>query len=351
MTTSHFSKGDILIVDDTPDNLRFLSTILTEQGYEVRSAKNGVTALTGVRAQLPDLILLDINMPGINGYEVCQRLKANPQTQEIPVIFISALNEVWDKVKAFSLGGVDYIAKPFHVAEVLARIENQLTIRRLQTQLQQSLEHEQALNQRIEAMATLEERHRIARDIHDSLGHLLVTLNIQLETALALWQDDPAQVLTFLTGAKRLGTQALEAVRQSVSEMRADPLQGQLLEKAIATLIQEFHQATGISPESQIDLSHPVSNQVNTVIYRIIQEGLTNICKYAEATAVELHIQTTSEGLSLMLRDNGKGFCLEDRPNGFGLQGMQERAIEVGGHLEIESASGLGCQIKAQFRS
>jgi two-component system, sensor histidine kinase and response regulator len=349
MTTKQTFKGDILIVDDTPDNLRFLSMMLTEQGYDVRSVKNGAMALIGVRAQPPDLILLDITMPGMDGYEVCQHLKADPNTQAIPIIFISALAEVLDKVKAFSVGGVDYITKPFRVAEVLARIENQLTIRRLQAQLMQALEHEQALNQRIEAMATLEERHRIARDIHDSLGHLLVVLNIQIEAALALWQDDPAQGFTFLTEAKRLGTQSLAAVRQSVSDMRADPLQGQLLDKAIATLIQEFHQATGISVESQIDLSHPVSNQVNLVVYRIVQEGLTNICKYAEATAVKLHIQTTPDKLSLVLQDNGKGFCLEDTPSGFGFQGMQERIIAVGGYMEVQSAPAAGCQITATF--
>jgi PleD family two-component response regulator len=109
MNFSQSSKGDILIVDDTLDNLRLLSAMLTAQGYEVRSVPSGSAALMGVQAQPPDLILLDINMPVISGYEVCQRLKANPSTQEIPVIFISALNEVFDKVKAFTVGGVDYI--------------------------------------------------------------------------------------------------------------------------------------------------------------------------------------------------------------------------------------------------
>ncbi len=129
------NQANILVVDDTPDNLRLLGAILTDQGYRVRKALNGQTALKTVRTVPPDLILLDINMPGMNGYEVCQELKADEKTKEIPVIFISALDDVLDKVKAFNVGGVDYITKPFQGEEVIARIDNQLTIQQLQKQL------------------------------------------------------------------------------------------------------------------------------------------------------------------------------------------------------------------------
>ncbi len=132
------TKADILIVDDTLPNLRLLSTMLTENGYEVRGVPNGTMALTAVRSVPPDLILLDINMPKLDGYEVCRQLKAAPETRDIPIIFISALDEVIDKVKAFSVGGVDYVTKPFQIAEILVRIENHLTLRRLQNQLQQA---------------------------------------------------------------------------------------------------------------------------------------------------------------------------------------------------------------------
>ncbi len=150
-------KGNILIVDDTPDNLRLLSNALTEQGYKVRSVINGAMALMGTKAAPPDLILLDINMPQMNGYEVCEALKADEQTREIPVIFISALGEVLDKVRAFAVGGRDYITKPFQFEEVVARIENQLTIRNLQKQLleqnrrlQQSEAREREKSQQLE---------------------------------------------------------------------------------------------------------------------------------------------------------------------------------------------------------
>ena len=128
-------KGNILIVDDTPENLQVLSATLLERGYKVRGVINGKMAIRAAISGSPDLILLDIKMPDMDGYEVCTQLKAEPQTSEIPVIFISALDEVLDKVKAFKIGGVDYITKPFQVEEVLARVEHQVTIKRLQKEL------------------------------------------------------------------------------------------------------------------------------------------------------------------------------------------------------------------------
>lgn len=130
-------KGNILIVDDTPDNLRVLSSILTKHGYYLRKALNGEMAITAAHALIPDLILLDINMPFMNGYEVCTALKQSEKTRKIPIIFISVLDNVLDKVKAFQVGGIDYITKPFQLEEVIARIETQLKIQRLQDQLQE----------------------------------------------------------------------------------------------------------------------------------------------------------------------------------------------------------------------
>jgi PAS domain S-box-containing protein len=121
----------VLIVDDSIDNLRFLANILTEQGHQVRKVLNGHMALTAAKSSPPDLVLLDINMPQMNGYEVCHALKADPATANIPVIFISALDDVLDRVRAYTVGGVDYIAKPFQFEEVVARISTQLRLQAL----------------------------------------------------------------------------------------------------------------------------------------------------------------------------------------------------------------------------
>ncbi|WP_293156238.1 MULTISPECIES: adenylate/guanylate cyclase domain-containing protein [unclassified Microcoleus] len=128
-------RGSILIVDDTLNNLSLLERILSKKGYEVRLASSGQRGLEAVDLTQPDLILLDIMMPGLDGYEVCSRLKASDRTRGIPIIFLSALVEVSHKVKAFNAGGVDYIIKPFQAVEVLARVENQLRLRELELQL------------------------------------------------------------------------------------------------------------------------------------------------------------------------------------------------------------------------
>ena len=173
-------KGDILIVDDTPANLRLLSKMLAEQGYQVRPVPDGALALAATRAELPDLILLDIRMPEMNGYEVCEHLKADARTRDIPIIFISALDEIQDKVRAFTVGGVDYVTKPFQIEEVLARVEAHLALRKLQKQLQDAnkkMERELALAGEVQASF-------LPRELPDIPGwQLSVTLKPSRETS------------------------------------------------------------------------------------------------------------------------------------------------------------------------
>jgi len=170
------TKGTILIVDDTPENLHVLSATLSQQGYQVRGVIKGKMAIRAAGSALPDLILLDINMPDLNGYEVCEQLKQNPQTAQIPVIFLSALDEVTDKVKGFQSGGVDYITKPFQIEEVLARVENQLTIRRLQRQLmEQNQQLQLEIQERMKAEAAAEAASKAKSEFLANMSHELRT--------------------------------------------------------------------------------------------------------------------------------------------------------------------------------
>ncbi|MEL6579777.1 MAG: EAL domain-containing protein [Cyanobacteria bacterium J06621_12] len=162
---------NILIVDDIADNLRVLSRTLGQKGYKIRCAKSGATALRAAAKIIPDLILLDISMPDMDGYEVCQRLKSQTSTQDIPVIFLSAFSDVLDKVKAFEVGGVDYITKPFQVEEVLLRVENQLDLRSAKAQIEmmnQELEQkvkERTLELKIANQKLAGTNHRLQQEI------------------------------------------------------------------------------------------------------------------------------------------------------------------------------------------
>jgi diguanylate cyclase (GGDEF)-like protein len=148
-------SGEVLVVDDIPNNLAVLVGILRARGYQARVANTGRGALASVAARPPELILLDITMPDLDGYEVCRALKANPDSADIPVLFISALDDALDKVKAFQVGAADYIPKPFQADEVLARIETHLKTHRLQRELQaQALKLRQALDTLAEASVT-----------------------------------------------------------------------------------------------------------------------------------------------------------------------------------------------------
>ncbi|MBI9044369.1 MAG: response regulator [Anaerolineaceae bacterium] len=150
MSKSKQYFGDVLIVDDRAPNLHILSSMLSENGYKVRPALNGELALKVAKKTIPDIILLDIQMPGMDGYQVCEALKADESTQDIPVIFISALDDVLDKVRAFEVGGLDYVTKPFQLEEVLSRVQTHLKIRKLQKDLEIANHEYKELNEVLE---------------------------------------------------------------------------------------------------------------------------------------------------------------------------------------------------------
>ncbi|MET0033142.1 MAG: ATP-binding protein, partial [Limnospira maxima] len=201
-------KGSILIVDDTPDNLRVLSATLGDRDYDVQCAINGKLALMAVANQPPDLVLLDIKMPEMDGYQVCEALKSQQKTAEIPVIFLSALDDVIDKVKAFAVGGVDYITKPFQVEEVLARVEHQLTIRRLQKQLQNQNFRLQQLNEDLKrSNQELEQfAYIVSHDLQQPLQTItgFAELMLTLKSQINLEEEAEEYVLPILDEGMRL---------------------------------------------------------------------------------------------------------------------------------------------------
>jgi uroporphyrinogen decarboxylase len=172
------AKAVILIVDDVPANLHVLSQMLTQAGYKTRAVTDGELALETAQKSQPDIILLDVNMPGMDGYETCRRLKAEPPTRSIPVIFLSALGDVEDKVRAFEVGGVDYMTKPFQAEEVVARVETHLAIHRLQMQLEET---NQELSLRLEELTRLQTAEREQRVLAETLRDTIAAINSTLD--------------------------------------------------------------------------------------------------------------------------------------------------------------------------
>ncbi len=202
---------------------------------------------------------------------------------------------------------------------------------------------------RIENQAKLQERNRIAREIHDALGHLLTAQSIQLENALVFLSSNIDKARTFLLEAQQLGSNALKEVRQSVATLRYNPLQEKSLESAIALLLADFQRCTDIFPDCTLSLPQSLSAEIGTTIYRIVQEALTNISKHSTATQVKINLQVTDDYLYLELYDNGKGFNPNQNTTGFGIQGMRERTLALGGQFHIISKPKAGCQIIARF--
>jgi putative two-component system response regulator len=198
-TSDGTTPKTILIVDDTPENLRVLLQLLKHQGYKVRAAPNGKLALQAAASDPPDLILLDIMMPEMDGYEVCRRLKQDERLREIPVVFLSALGETLDKVRAFDAGGVDYVTKPFQFEEVRARVEIHLRMRGLQVQLEA---HNRQLQDRVEEqvreisdsqMATIVALARLAESRDKGTGKHIERVQIYCRLLATCLREHPAR--------------------------------------------------------------------------------------------------------------------------------------------------------------
>lgn len=169
------STGSIVIVDDNPNNLQVLGSMLQHEGYKVRPALNGELALQAIAASPPDLVLLDVRMPGMDGYETCRRIKAQPETADIPVIFISALSESEDKLTAFDAGAVDFVSKPFQAAEVLARVRAQLQLHHMQQRLE-NLVAERTAELRITCESLERSRGQYRRMLEQTIQAIALTI-------------------------------------------------------------------------------------------------------------------------------------------------------------------------------
>ncbi len=308
------AKGIILVVDDTPENLRLLSSILTESGYEVRPVPSGRLALKAVEKDQPELILLDINMPEMNGYEVCDRLKADPKLCEIPVIFISALNETMDKVQAFHCGGVDYITKPFQFEEVLARVETHLGLQRSRMEILAKNQELDASYTKLKELESLRDSltHMIVHDLRSPLSGIMGCLGIlATEMAEGLPESHRKFLLIAESSASELMTRVNALLDVSRLEEGAMPLKIETVdiaalarEATVSLSVQclEFHLVFDL-PESAVFA--PCDREL---IGRVFLNLLHNAVKFAPKNShIRITIEPGEAAVRVAVHDEGRG--------------------------------------------
>jgi len=369
--------SEVLIVEDTPASLSLLSELMQAEGYTVRQAQDGEMALLSAQNRVPDLILLDVRMPGINGFEVCKRLKENPITASVPIIFLSALQDTEAKIQGLQLGAVDYIGKPYEPEEVLQRVRTHLELRNLQMHLGEMCDlRTRQLNQEVverrlaeaelfnsrqklrELTSHLEdireaERARIAREIHDELGQALTVIRIDLTRLVSRLDDSQDNIKQYLDGVLSIVDQASNTARTISENLRPGMLDLLGLEAAIEHHVKRFKETTLIPCTLKFVKDKPltVDDKVATAAFRIVQEALTNVARHAKASQVDIQIADLGKEIVVIVQDDGVGMSDPQitKQRRYGLLGMSERAQFLGGHMIIESAPGKGTRVEASL--
>ncbi len=351
----------ILVIDDNPDNLRLLFSMLNQKGYDIRPIRSGGAALDFARSIRPDLVLLDIMMPPPDGYAVCGQLKADAETRDIPVIFISALDDVFDKLKAFSLGAVDYITKPFHEEEVLSRVSAHMSLRRMRRVLEEKtrrLEAEVAERKRSEEKirASMREKEVLLREVHHRVKN-----NMQTASSL-LWlqskSTDSEEVRKALTESRdRIAAMGLvhEKLYRSTDLSSIDA--GAYLTDLARTVFAS-HNVLGERIALDADIA-PLRLSIDVAIPcgLILNELISNALKYAfsgrEKGTVSVCLRSDDGGgMRMTVADDGAGLPGDFDLNGsssLGLKIVRDLAAhQLGADIDVRSESGAEITLKFQ---
>ncbi|MEP7286832.1 MAG: hybrid sensor histidine kinase/response regulator [Chloroflexota bacterium] len=344
----------ILVVDDVPANLELLTGMLKKQGYRARPALSGAIALKSARAAPPDLILLDISMPDLDGYQVCEQLKADELTHEIPVIFLSAFNETTDKVRAFEVGGVDYITKPFQFEEVMARVECHLTLQRQRREIQELSAFKD------EMMRTVS--HDLKNPLYQVMG-LAEMLELDIETLTIEEILDYSK--DFLKAGQKMFRLISDLLDISVVEGR---MTLNLVPCQLADFLSEhLHDHQLMAQNKHLQLHLEAVNNFTLLIDkdrmgRVIDNLLSNAIKYTpEGGQVVVTVQASPDRVLIKISDNGLGIPTDAishvfdkfyrvhrkehmtaEGTGLGLSIVKTIVEQHGGRIWVESELGVG---------
>ncbi|HVU18137.1 MAG TPA: hybrid sensor histidine kinase/response regulator [Candidatus Didemnitutus sp.] len=359
MSPRDFSEkpGDILVVDDTPANLQLLVGMLKEQGWKVRPVPSGEMALRAVNASPPDLILLDITMPGMDGFEVSRQLKNNPATRSIPIIFISALDETEQKVRAFAAGGVDYVTKPFQLTEVEARVRTQLEMRRQRVALERSYEQ-------------LREMERLRDDLTHMIAHDMRTPLLGLQLAIELLAMPPTAggepPVDIMKHARSAVATLIEMVNQmlDVSRLESGKITPHRISADLVPLVAQSVESIRLLAGTRTLTVAPMTSALletdAELIARVLANLLGNAVKFTLPNGtINVTLNETPAMWRVAVTDDGPGIAPENhrkifekfgqahtqqqrKGTGLGLTFAKLAVESLGGTIGVRSAPGAG---------
>jgi two-component system sensor histidine kinase/response regulator len=325
----------ILVVDDTPANLQMLADILKRRGYRARPVPSGRLALQAAKADPPDLILLDVNMPAMDGYEVCVELKKDPSLAAIPVIFISAYGETVDKMRAFSAGGLDYITKPFHVEEVEARIAIHLQLRRQQREQENLLAKQRELEGMRDSMV-----HMIVHDLRAPLTAVFNYLDLVREQEAGFISPESMQSLDLAMKASRWMVQMVNVLLDA-SKIESGQMSLRITECDVGDVVSDAIDAIrSLADEKNVlcRIVHVRAAVDRDVVARVIQNLVTNAVKLTPPGGdVRVSLQNKDGTLRVEVTDHGPGIATEHHPKIFEKFGQLDSNVR-----QSIPSSGLG---------
>jgi len=329
------TSSSILVVDDTPANLQMLADMLKRRGYRARPVPSGRLALQAAKVDPPDLILLDVNMPEMDGYEVCAELKKDPALAAIPVIFISAYGETADKMRAFTAGGLDYITKPFHVEEVEARVAVHLQLRRQQRELETMLAQQRELENMRDSMV-----HMIVHDLRAPLTAVFNYLDLVREQEAGFIAPESMQNLDFAMKASRWMVQMVNVLLDA-SKIESGQMTLRRVECDVGDVVSDAIDAIrSLADEKNVlyQSSHVRAAVDRDAIARVVQNLVTNAVKLTPPGGdVRISLQTKDESLRVEVSDHGPGIAAEHHPKIFEKFGQLDTNVR-----QSIPSSGLG---------
>ena len=341
-------QPNILVVDDSMPNLMLLKDILTGYDFGVTAESDGEKVHGILKAGNIDLVLLDIMMPKVDGFEVCRRIKADPDTKDIPVIFLTAKVDEASLLKGFELGGVDYIKKPFLISELMARVKTHLRLRSAETQLKD-------FNRKmLSAVVQAEERERarFAKDVHDGLGAFFSSLNTYL-SLLSHNKIAPDELPSVYLEMKELIEEAVKETKNISNNLMPDMLANFGLVASVKSLCEKISPAgePEIVFETADGFTEPESAECKTAVFRIINELLNNAIRHSSAKRVDLKFSNNGNIMRIDYSDNGCGFDpeevhlrIKDKPCS-GITNLYGRVSGLNGRADITSSPGNGVKI------